>query len=186
MANIDCVCPPLAGETRHPDGDVVTLRPTLDFRTAATIQHAVSVLRLEEQDPTVEEILARLTEAYVKYGVVSWTIVDASGEPVPVTPTTVETVLFANIAAAMVVGEEADELYSGTILLPLLKRASNSSAATPTPDSTSQPTGSPETPTESTPSKPSSITTIRTAGTAETSESPESDFNSSRSSESVA
>lgn len=172
MATVDCVCPPLAGETRHPDGDTVTLRQKLDFRTAATIQHAVSVLRLEDQNPSVEEVLARLTEAYVRYGVESWTVVDEAGKPVPVTPTTVEAVLFADLTAAMVVGEEADELYSGTILLPLLKRASTSSPATPTPDSTSPPTGSQETSTEPTPSKPSSTTTTPTDDTETTSESP--------------
>ena len=171
MANDDCICPPLAGETRHPQGDTVTLRPVLDFRTAATIQHAVSVLRLEDQEPAVEEVLARLTEAYVKFGVESWTVVDADGKPVPVNPHTVEDVLFPNIAAAMVVGEEADELYSGTILLPLLKRASNSSPATPTPDETSPPTSSP--PNTPTPLRPSLTTTTQTDDIEPTSESPD-------------
>ena len=174
MAKIDCICPAGPdGTTRHPEGDTVTLRAKLDFRTAATIQHAVSVLRLEEQEPSVEEVLARLTEAYVKYGVESWTLVDKDWKAIPVSPSTVEAVLFADITAAMVVGEEADELYSGAILLPLLKRASTSSLDTPTPDVTSPPTGSQETPTEPTPSLPSSTTTTQTDATAMTSSSPD-------------
>jgi len=185
MASIDCICPPLAGETRHPEGDTVTLRPKLDFRTAATIQHSVSVLRLEEQEPAVEEVLARLTEAYVRYGVESWTIVDAEGKPVPVTPSNVEAVLFADLTAAMVVGEEADEMYSGAILLPLLKRASTSSPGTPTTDETSLPTGSQETPAEPTPLRPSSTSTTQTDDTGPTSYSPDGDSKSSLSMASV-
>jgi hypothetical protein len=179
MVKIDCICPPLAGETRHPEGDTVTLRPVLDFRTAATIQHAVSVLRLEEQEPNVEEVLARLTEAYVRYGVESWTIVDADGKAVPVTPSNVEAILFADLTAAMIVGEEADELYSGAILLPLLKRASTFSPDTQTTDETSQPTGSQETPAEPTPLRPSSTSTTQTDDTVTTSSLPDGDSRSS-------
>lgn len=180
MANIDCICPALPdGSTRHPEGDTVSLRPKLDFRTAATIQHAISVLRLEEQEPAVEEVLARLTEAYVRYGIESWTVVDRDGKPVPVTPSNVEALLFADLASAMVVGEEADELYSGAILIPLLKRASTSSSDTPTPDETSPPTGSPETPEPQTPSSPSSTSTIQTDDTEMTSSSPDGASSSS-------
>ena len=173
MTKIDCICPPLAGETRHPDGDTVTLRPKLDFVTAATIQHTISVVRLEDRQVDIEEILGRLTQAYVKYGVESWTIVDADGKPVPVNPGTVEDVLFADITASMMVGDEADELYSGAILLPLLKRASMSSPDTLTPDETSPPTSSQGNPEPPTPLRPSSTGTTQTDDTETTSSSPD-------------
>ncbi len=179
MTKIDCICPPQAGETRHPEGDTVTLRPKLDFVTAATIQHTISVVRLEDRQVDIEEVLGRLTQAYVKYGVQSWTVVDAEGKPVPVNPGTVEDVLFPNLTAAMIVGDEADELYSGAILLPLLQRASTSSPDTSMPDETSPPTSSQENPEPPTPLRRSSTGTTQTDGTETTSSSPDGDSSSS-------
>ncbi len=191
MTAIDCICPPgPGGEVRHAAGDTVTLRETLDFRTASTIQHAISVLRMDragdDEETTSEEILARLTEAYIKYGVVAWTVEDAAGAPVPVNPTNVERILLADITAAMIVGEDADELYSGAILRPLLQRASMSSADTPTPDSMSAPTGSADMTAPPTPLRPSSTTTTPTDDTGTTSSSLGGDYSSSPTSESVA
>lgn len=177
MATIECICPPVDGGQRHPEGDVVTFKVPMDYPTAAKVQHAISVLRME-RDPDeqgeieTEEFLAKLTEAYMRFGIVEWTLVDAAGKAIPVTPANVERYLFSDITAAMVVGDEADGLYSRAILAPLLKRASNSSPATLTPDSTSQPTGSQPTPDEPMPSKPSSTSTTPTDDTETTSESP--------------
>jgi hypothetical protein len=188
MATIDCLCPPNAeGQARHPDGDTVTLKERLDFRSAATIQHAVSAFNLgkaDGEDSSIEEVLGVLTEAYIRYGVESWTLVDAKGQPIPVTPTSVSTYLLSDITAASVVGDEADGLYSAVVLLPLVKRASNSSQPTPTPEPTSVPTGSPTK--RPTPLKPSSTTTSPTDDTAMTSESPGGDSNSSQNSASAA
>jgi len=186
VIRVDCLCPPSGGAPRHPDGDTITLREKLDFRTAATIQHAISVLRLEEREPQVEEVLARLTEAYVRYGIASWSLVDEAGAPIPVSPQAVDAYLFSNLTAAMIVGDEADERFSGAILLPLLQRASTSSPATPTTDETSPPTGSPESPAPPTPLRPSSTTTTPTDGTATTSRRRAGASRSSPSSASVA
>jgi hypothetical protein len=183
----ECLCPPLReGGVRHPKGDSVLLKDPLDFRTAATIQHAISVLRLEEREPHAEEILARLTEAYVRYGITAWTLLDPDGKPIPVTPATVDQFVLSNIPAASVIGDEADEMYSRTILLPLVKRASASSPSTPTPDETSATTSSPENPEPPTPLRRSSTTTTPTDDTVRTSPRRGGGSKSSRSSESVA
>ena len=187
MGPVPCLCPPTPeGTTRHPDGDTVTFKERLDFRTAATIQHAVSAFRLARGDDevAVEEVLATLTEAYLRYGIASWTLVDKEGKPIPVTPSNVETYLLVDIATAAVLGDEADSAFSEAILLPLLRRASSSSPDMQTPESTSPPTGSqPSTPT---PLKPSLITTSQTVVTETTSDLPDGDSSSSPRSESVA
>lgn len=184
-----CLCPPTAaGEARHPDGDSITLFERLPFRRVATIQHTITSLRMNagDGDVEVEEILAALTEGYLKWGIEAWTLVNENGEPMAITAATVERYLLVDLEAASVVGDIADERFSGVVLFPLLKRASSSSPATPTPGSTSAPTGSPESPAEPTPLRPSSTTPIPTDDTGTTSSSPDGDSSSSPRSESVA
>jgi hypothetical protein len=174
MAVIDCICP----GTPHPEGDTVTLHSTVSFRVAMTMQKAVVVARTErDDDMDTAEILAILAESYVRHGIASWTVVDAAGKPVPVSPASVDTYLLPHIDQAMEVAEEADDLYQEAVLLPLLKRGSRSSQPTPTTDSMSPSTGSePEAPT---PSKPSSTTTTPTDATGMTSSSPDGASSSS-------
>lgn len=186
--HVECLCPLTpGGEVRHPTGDNIELKVPLDFRSAATMQHSINVLRLTRGDDVqlpIEEILGVLTESYLRFGIRSWTLVDPAGKPIPVTPTTVDMYLMPNLTAAALVGDEADAVFSEVILLPLVKRASTSSPDTPTTDSTSAPTGSPiEAPT---PLRPSSTSTIPTDDIDTTSPSPDGDSSSSRSSESVA
>jgi len=166
MAHIDCICPSKAdGQMRHPDGDEITLRETLGFRSVLALRNEPMVLKTEDPDASTGEILAALTEGYLVFGVESWTLVDAKGKPIPVTRANVREHLLSRPDAAIVVADAADERYSA-VVLPLLLRASNSSPLTPTSDSTS-PTngGSTKRPKRS---SPSSTTSSPTAGTATT------------------
>ncbi len=167
MAVIDCVCPSRPdGSARHPDGDTVTLRPKLDFRSALHARNTVILLRQEGVED-VAEILASLTEVYLRVGIESWTLVDAKGKAVPVSRDAVRDLMTDHPEAAMTIGDEADELYSEAVISPLVARASTSSPPTPTKDSTSVTNGSSPTPRKR--SKPSSTITTRTDGTGTTS-----------------
>jgi hypothetical protein len=168
VARIGCVCPPRAdGSTRHPDGDEVRLRERLDFRASVTVRQAVTLLNQDDPDADTAEILAVFTEQCLLFGIESWTLVDADGKPVPVTRTAIRAFMADHLEHALTVGDEADEKYTATVLLPLVQRAQNSSPRTPTDASTSAPSGS--TPTPPTPSSPSSTTTSPTDATEMTS-----------------
>jgi hypothetical protein len=177
MATIDCICPPKGdGETRHPDGDTVSLRERLDFRQALTARNAFLVLKAEDPDASTAEVLAVLTETYLLLGIESWTVQDARGKPVPVSKAAIRELLLTHPDQAMVVGDEADTLYSEAVISPLVARASNSSPTTPTAVSTSATSGpSPRRPRRS---KPSSTTSSRTAGIVSISPSPDGDSSS--------
>ena len=167
---IDCVCPPKGdGQTRHPNGDTVTLRETLDFRSSVTARNAIVILKSEDPDCTAADILALLTETYLLVGVESWTLTDAKGVRLDVDKANVRAALLSHPDQAMLVGDAADELYSAAVIGPLVAKASKSSPPTPISDSTPATTGS--SPTSPTRSKRSSITTIPTAVTEPTSPS---------------
>lgn len=189
MATIDCICPPKAdGQTRHPDGDTVTLRERLDFRSALTVVDAIKLARGDE-DMTAADIYAAMTETYLLLGIESWTVTDAKGKPLPTTRANIRSVLLENISAAMVVAEEADETYA-EMIVPLAMRGSQSSPDTPTEDSTSAPTPTlsstrqkaGRSPSRPKPSKRSSITTSRTDGIVTITPSQDGDSSSSLSS----
>ena len=162
---IPCLCP----GTPH-EGDTVTLRDTLDFHAVTAIRHAVSFLEAEDTTAYTAEVLATLTEGYVFHGIASWTLVGDDGKPLPASRANIRERLLPDVLAASAVGDAADELYGEKVLLPLLVRASTSSATTPTETSTSPRTDSPKRP--RTPSSPSSTTSTRTAATATTGTSP--------------
>ncbi len=167
MAVIDCVCPIKPdGSVRHPDGDTVTLREKLDFRSALHARNTVILLRQDDvTDPA--EILAALTEVYLRVGIESWTLVDAKGKPVPVSREAVAAFMADYPDAAMTIGDEADERYSESVITPLVVRASKSSPPTPTKGSISATNGSSPTPRKR--SKPSLTITTRTEDTVTTS-----------------
>jgi hypothetical protein len=167
MATVNCLCPPSGAEVRHPAGDTITLKEKLDFHTALTMRKSVVMLRAANEEVTNEEILATLDEAYLRYGIESWTLTDAKGKPIPVTASAIEDYLLSDVLAAMEVAEEATDRYTAVVLLPLLKGASSSSQPTPTDDSTSVTNGSSPEPPK--PSKRSSTTTSQTASTETTS-----------------
>lgn len=171
MAKIDCICPPKAdGEPRHPDGDTVTLRPKLDFRSGLAARNEVIILKQEDEQATTADILALLTETYLVSGIESWSLVDEKGKPLPVSRANVRAFLEEHPEEAMVVGDEADGLYSEAVITPLLKRARAYSPPTPINGSTSVTNGS--SPDRPKPSKRSSISTTPTDGTARMSASP--------------
>ena len=168
MAVIDCVCPPKTdGTARHPDGDTITLREKLDFRSALTARNTVILLKQEDENASVAEILAALTELYLVMGISKWTLVDEKGKAIEPNRHTIRAFMEANPDAAMEIGDEADGLYSEAVITPLVVRASTSSPPTRTTDSTSVTSGSSQTPRMR--SKPSSTTTTRTGGTVTTS-----------------
>lgn len=164
MATIACVCPPRAGgQTRHPNGDTVTLRPRLGFKEAIACRKSIQMLYEEDDTPDMGEVLASFTESYIVYGIESWTLEDEDGKPLPVDRPHIRAFLAEHIEEAAVVGDEADGLYTQAVMLPLLVRALSSSPPTPTDESTSAGTGSTsssETP--PTPSSPSSTSTSQT------------------------
>jgi hypothetical protein len=184
IVNVACICPETSNGVRHPEGDAVTLRERLGFRSAVTMQKVIATLRDEIEEPSSADILAALTEAYVVYGIESWTLVDARGKAIPVNRATIEEHLLSDLTAALAVADVADDLYQETVLLPLLMRGSASSVTTPTTESTSPETSSPDEP--PTPSKPSSITTSPMGVIATTSPSLDGGSNSSQSSASAA
>lgn len=167
-----------------PGGVEVTLRPTLGFRAVASIRNEIQILRQDDDDPSVGDILAVLTEGYILHGIESWSLLDDDGDPLPVTRSNIRVRILSDLTAASILGDYADNLYAKSVMLPLLAAASSSSPPTPTDTSTSAPTDSSSTPPKR--SKPSSISTIPTADTGTTSKSPDGDSSSSQSSTSAA
>lgn len=181
MVQIECICPPRAdGSPRHPAGDTVTLRERLDFRAALTARNTMILVKTEDPDASTAEILAALTETYLLVGIESWSLQDAKGKPVPVSKATIRESLLSHPNVAMTVGNAADELYSESVILPLVALAQTSSPPTPTSESTSVP--KPSSARRPKPSKPSSITPFPMDATGTTSPLPAGAFNSSRSS----
>ena len=156
---------------RHPDGDTITLRERLDFRSMMTVRNAVALALPAE----AAEILAIISEQFVLLGIEKWTLVDANGKPTPVNRQTITDRLLADVLAAADVAEAADELYGERYLLPLLNRVSSSSPPGPTAGSTSATNGS--APRHRTPSRRSSTSTSQTDATGTTTPSPAGDSN---------
>ena len=177
MAVILCVCPDKAdGSTRHPDGDTVTLREKLDFRSALTARNTVILIKQDDDQASVADILAALTEVYLLVGIKSWTLVDAKGKAIEPNRNTIRAFMDDFPDEAMQVGDEADALYSEAVITPLVARASTFSPPTPITGSTSATNGASPVPRK--PRKPSSITTTPMGGTEKMSASPGGGFNS--------
>ena len=183
--HIACICEPTDDGPRHPDGDTVTLRDKLDFFRATAIRKGLSFVESDDDEGgRAAEVLARLTEGYLLFGIERWTVVDGKGKTLPVGHSAIRARLLENPTAAGIVADAADELYQEAILLPLVARASTSSPPSPTNGSTSPPTVlSRKRPK---PSKRSSTSTSPTAATEATSSSLVGVSNSSLNSESAA
>ncbi len=167
--DIPCICPLKDGQTRHEAGDTVTLHDRLDFRAATVARNTVALMSQEDGDVSTAEILAGLTEVYLFHGIASWSVVDERGKPVDPNKATIRQYLLSNTDVAMLVGDEADGLYSESVIAPLVARASMSSQPTPMPASTSRTNGSG--PKSRTRSKPSLTITTLTDDTETTSAS---------------
>ncbi len=176
MATIPCVCPPKSdGSSRHPNGDRVTLRERLDFRSGLAARNTVIVIKQEDPEAGAAEILAGLTEIYLLVGIESWTLQDAKGKPLDVNRATVRQLMADHPDEAMTIGDEADGLYSEAVIAPLVARALRSSSTTQTTDSMSATTGSVPVPLKR--SKRSSTTTTQTDGTERMSALRAGDYN---------
>ena len=167
---IECICPPTAdGEPRH-EQDTITLKERFSFHEVVALQKDMAMAGSDD-DATVGDSLAALTEGYIVRGITSWTLVDEKGRALAVNKTTItDRLFFLNPMVAMDVSAVAEELYNPSVLLPLVNRASRQSDTGQTEPSTSAPTDSPRKPRK--PSKPSSISTSPTDGTETISASP--------------
>lgn len=117
----DCACP----GTPHPDGDVAMLRPHLDLAGGSEAIRAVSVFTKNDKGEDLwalapsSEFQERLWPVYLRRGVVSWNVVDADGQPVPI-----EAVADLPYPDAYELADRADDIYGGEVLAPFLKRIS--------------------------------------------------------------
>ena len=128
---IACVCP----GTPH-ERDTVNLRDVMDFVHGKALRYRVQLLEDAERADSAL-VLATLTEGYLLYGIESWTLVDADGKPLPVSPDTIRGSLLSHAVEADELADRAAEMYGEAVMSPLLQRAQNSSPPTPTEESTS-------------------------------------------------
>lgn len=163
---IRCICPPQAGgEPRHAQGDTITLRDPLDFRTTLILRQTVQWLR-STGDPSEAEILAALSEAYLLHCIGAWTLVDEKGRPVSVSRAGVESRLLPHVDEAVLITDAAEGLYTEKVLLPLVVPGLMSSRGGPMVASTSATNGhSPKPQKRSRPSSTGPTPTVVTAPT---------------------
>ena len=163
---VKCVCPSNSndGTPRHPDGDTITLRERLDFDQAMSCKQATQLVEGDDAEATLALQLAALVRQYLFVGIERWTLMN--GKAIPVTASAIREYILSDFGVANVVSDEAEKLYNGQVLRPLLVPASKSSGHMPTAGSTSAMTSSTSKP--RTRSSQSSTSTTRTAGTAKT------------------
>jgi hypothetical protein len=183
--DIPCICPAKPDGTKRHASDTVELRDKLGFLAVDTIKQSLALMYLQDPDAGVPDIFAKVREGYLLLGVESWSLVDAEGNPLPVTKPNIREYLLEDHDIGSAIADVADDLYSEAVMRPLFKAASTSSPPTPTEPSTSPPTGSSDSPTP-TPSSPSSTTTSPTDVTETTTSPPAGASNSSPSLASVA
>lgn len=117
----DCRCP---GDPRpHPDGDLVYLRPVPDLTMGLA---ATSALR--QSGNLMGDTEAAMYSVFVRYGVVAWNVVDATG-PVRVTHDAILSRL-EWVHGGAIVASRAAELYRDTVLAPLVPTRSAPSRPT--------------------------------------------------------
>lgn len=115
----DCACP----DTPH-EGDVVYLLPKLGLEGGTAAEFDLLFSReIEDAARSTLVLLARWTVTFVRYGAVGWNRVrlDERGRPEP-EPFDVEA-LIADYAAARLIAERANELYSEAVMRPLFEAA---------------------------------------------------------------
>jgi hypothetical protein len=140
MSVIECICPPKAGEPRHPEGDTVELRERLDFAAGRTARNIIKLGKAEEL--STPEIMTQLTDWYLLAGIRTWSVVDEKGKPVEPDRESIERYLYANDGARETLSDEADALYSEAVTAPLVTAAWRPSPSTSTNGSTSATNGS--------------------------------------------
>lgn len=144
----DCACPggPHDGMEGRDDGDWVEMKPALSFTAGAeALRMMASALVVvspsgggpDGTDPVIDNSRADglVGPVYVREGVKSWNVVDEDGVAVPLD---VDLIL-SNYGWAYPIAEAGDDLYSGALLAPLLKRTSGQSGNGRTVGSTPPP-----------------------------------------------
>jgi hypothetical protein len=116
-----CACP----GTPHPKGDTVTFHPQLPFEANVA---AVSAIFSGDGDSNANKAWA----VYLHNGPAAWNLVDAEGEPVPLTREAIDALPFAD---QWEIADKADDIYQGTVLSPLVRRMSEFSETSPTTES---------------------------------------------------
>jgi hypothetical protein len=149
---------------QHPDGDSVSLRPKLGLAAGIAAQQTIQGIG---KGTSTAEVTGTLLELYLRSGVAEWDLHDDEGNPIELTPETLQTELLDDFGRSEPIANVADGLYYGVVVAPLVAAVSRSSQATPPGDSTSASTGSPASRRKR--SKPSSTSTIQTVVTAPTS-----------------
>jgi hypothetical protein len=159
----ECRCP----GTPHPDGDLLYLRPKLGLAAGVAIQQTVIDMAGNRSAP---DITGLLSEAYLRYGVAEWNLVDETGKPLELTPETLREQVLDDFERATPAADRADELYMQATIGPLLPKAPSSLPTMPTNGSTSATNGN--TPKPRKRSKRSSTITSPMGVTATTTDSP--------------
>lgn len=167
---IACICPPKAGGAPRHSGDTVTIADVLDFRRTIVVRQSLGLGYQTGEVEGLPEMQGLLLESYLLNCIDAWTLVDEKGAPVPVSRAAVRERLLSRFDEAEKVGNAADELYTATVILPLLTRVSSSSSDSPIVKSTSAASTTGTKPRR--PSKRSSTTTTRMDATVTMAASP--------------
>jgi len=130
VVQIPCYCP-----NEPHDYDTVTLAQEVSIPLGTA---AAYILQTATHTATT---IGELSQVYLHYGVVGWSLVDEKGNPVSVNPDTVRAHLTYD-HGGMEVAEAANVLYAPKVMRPLLARSAKSSSHGPTDDSTRLTNGS--------------------------------------------
>ena len=132
---IPCICP----DKSHADGDSIGFLWPLDFSRMALINRTIRYEKTARAGLSMPAALAMLAELYLRNCITSWTLQE-DGKPIPATEENVERYLMNGAPdVALDVADAADDLYSEAVLSPLVQKASTSSLAGATSESTSPP-----------------------------------------------
>lgn len=115
----DCRCP----ESPHGEGDVVFLAPFLSMAGGMAAQGAIEDAGTDSI--VLAELLARI---WVKHGIVGWNLVDADGEPVPISTSSINDFLPYGKGGRLV-AEKADDIYAQDVLAPFVERVARLKAS---------------------------------------------------------
>ena len=121
----ECRCP----GTPHDGGDTVWLRQELGVDGGFAI---IGIIATPDDTPLIE----RLGRAYLRHGIVDWTLCDSGGAKVPCTPENIDRLAWSGPLLA--IANKASDLYGEAVLGPLAQTASESSPSGQSDASTSQ------------------------------------------------
>jgi hypothetical protein len=141
-----CACP----HTPHPDGDTVSLLPTLSLAggmaAESVLYQAIARFPLAD-NPTPEDklrvslerqayLMERWLPLFIEHGAVGWNLLDEDGCPVPFSTAAI----VADYSLARTVANECDARYSDAVLAPFQTPPDEHSQSGPTDGGTPRPT----------------------------------------------